>query len=385
MRLAEITCYPVLIGDRNQLIVKVTADNGIIGWGEAGLVSRLRAVQGAIEHFRDFLIGQDPLQANHLWQDMYRSQYFEGGRVLSAAIAAIDIALLDIKGKHLGVPVHQLLGGRCRDFVPTFASIRAASAAQAVELALKVKSEGWKCIRLLPPDMPKGDVPFEPWDWMVEMAAWLAEMRGALGSGICLGMELHHRLSVAEVGAFCQRLPEGVLDFLEEPIRAENPEAYAALRGMTRIPFAVGEEFPSKWPFLPFVARGLMQYARLDVCNVGGLTEAMKVAGLCEAHYIDMMPHNPFGPICLAASVQFSAAVPNFSWLECRETPGERLQRYVSDIFVRRPVLQGPNYRIPEEPGLGIEIDEAALQKAGECRFLEPVHPRKQDGSRTNY
>lgn len=384
MRITDIKCFPVLIGDRNQLIVKVETDSAFFGWGEAGLVSRLGAVQGAIEHFREFLIGQDPLQTNYLWQDMYRSQYFEGGRVLSAAISAIDIALLDIKGKAFGVPVYQLLGGKCRDFVPTFASIRAASVAEAVELALKVKADGWTCIRLLPPDMKKG-TRFEPWDWLVEMAAWLVELRRELGTSVCLGMELHHRLSVAEVGAFCQRLPLGTVDFLEEPIRAETPDAYQVLRGMTNVPFAVGEEFSSKWQFLPFVERGLMQYARLDVCNVGGLTEAMKVAGQCEAHYIDMMPHNPFGPICLAASIHFSAAVPNFSWLECRETPGERLSRYQSDIFASRPELEGPIYKIPEQPGLGIEIDEAALSRAEGCNYVEPIHPRKNDGSRTNY
>jgi galactonate dehydratase len=384
MRIADIECFPVLIGDRNQLLVRVEADNGIVGWGEAGLVSRLRAVQGAIEHFRDFLVGQDPLRINHLWQDMYRSQYFEGGRVLSAAIAAIDIALMDMKGKALGVPVFQLLGGRCRDFVPAYASVRAASSAQAVDLALRLKAEGWTCIRLLPPDIAKAE-PLEPWDWLVKMAAWLVDMRQALGPATCLGVELHHRLSLGEAGAFCQRLPEGTVDFIEEPIRAEDPTAYTALRAITRIPFAIGEEFSSKWLFLPFVERGLIQHARVDVCNVGGLTEAMKVAGHCEAHYIDMMPHNPFGPICLAASVHFSAAVPNFSWLECRESPGEQLKRYVSDIFIKRPRLEGAHYVIPEEPGLGIEIDEDALRKAGECRFLEPVHPRKKDGSRSNY
>ncbi|HVT52170.1 MAG TPA: mandelate racemase/muconate lactonizing enzyme family protein [Dongiaceae bacterium] len=384
MRIADIKCFAVLIGDRNQLIVKVETDTGLVGWGEAGLVARLRAVQGAIEHFRDFLIGQDPFQTNHLWQDMYRSQYFEGGRVLSAAISAIDIALLDIKGKALGVPVYQLLGGKCRDVVPTFASLRAASVDEAVALGREVQKAGWKCIRLLPPDMKKG-APFEPWDWQVEMAAWSVALRRELGPGVCLGMELHHRLSVAEVGSFCQRLPAGTLDFLEEPIRSESPDAYQMLRGMTDVPFAVGEEFSSKWQFLPFVERGLMQYARLDVCNIGGLTEAMKVAGQCEAHYVDMMPHNPFGPICLAASIHFSAAVPNLSWLECRETPGERLVRLKSAIFARRPELDGPVYKIPDQPGLGIEIDEAALSKAEGCKYLEPIHPYRQDGSRANY
>jgi hypothetical protein len=133
-----------------------------------------------------------------------------------------------------------------------------------------------------------------------------------------LGIDYHHRLSVAEAASFCQRMPAGTLDFLEEPIRDETPEAYESLRTMTTVPFAIGEEFASKWQFLPYIERGITNYARIDVCNVGGLTESLKVAGWCEAHYIDLMPHNPLGPICTAATVHFAAAAPNFAWLEMR-------------------------------------------------------------------
>ena len=118
-------------------------------------------------------------------------------------------------------------------------------------------------------------------------------------------------------------MPRGTLDFLEEPIRDETPEAYEALRRMTDIPFAIGEEFASKWQFLPYIERGIHQFNRIDVCNVGGLTEAMKVAGWSEAHYVDLMPHNPLGPVCTAATVHFAAAVANFAWLECRASPAE--------------------------------------------------------------
>jgi galactonate dehydratase len=116
-------------------------------------------------------------------------------------------------------------------------------------------------------------------------------------------------------------MPSGTLDFLEEPIRDETPEAYESLRTMTDVPFAIGEEFASKWQFLPYIERGIHQFNRIDVCNVGGLTEAMKVAGWSEAHYVDMMPHNPLGPVCTAATVHFAAAVANFSWLETRASP----------------------------------------------------------------
>ena len=127
-----------------------------------------------------------------------------------------------------------------------------------------------------------------------------------------LGIDYHHRLSVAEAASFCQKMPRGTLDFLEEPIRDETPEAYEALRTLTDMPFAIGEEFSSKWQFLPYIERGIHQFNRIDVCNVGGLTEAMKVAGWSEAHYVDMMPHNPLGPICTAATVHFAAAVAEF-------------------------------------------------------------------------
>src|SRR4029453_4132772 len=151
LKITAIKPYPVWVGIRNQLIVKVETDQGVHGWGESGLSSREKAVVGAIEHYREFLIGQDAMQIGRIWQEMYRSQYFEGGRVLQAAISAIDIALEQIKGKALGVPVYELLGGKQRDLIPTFATTRSeASSAEVVEQVLELKSRGWESIRLIP-------------------------------------------------------------------------------------------------------------------------------------------------------------------------------------------------------------------------------------------
>ena len=323
LKITAIKPYPVWVGIRNQLIVKVETDQGVYGWGESGLSSREKAVVGAIEHYREFLIGQDAMQIGRIWQEMYRSQYFEGGRVLQAAISAIDIALHDIKGKALGVPVYELLGGKQRDLIPTFATTRSeASSAEVVEQVLELKTRGWEAIRLIPAGQ-KSDKIYEPRESIAETVKWTVKCREALGDDVVLGIDFHHRLSVAEAASYCQKLPRGTLDFLEEPIRDETPSAYAALRKLTDVPFAIGEEFSSKWQFLPFIEGNLMQFNRIDICNVGGLTEAMKVAGWTEAHYIDMMPHNPLGPICTAATVHFAAAVPNFSWLETRAAPGE--------------------------------------------------------------
>ena len=179
-------------------------------------------------------------------------------------------------------------------------------------------------------------------------------------------------------------MPSGTLDFLEEPIRDETPEAYESLRTMVDVPFAIGEEFSSKWQFLPYLERGITNFARLDVCNVGGLTESMKVAGLAEAHYIDLMPHNPLGPICTAATVHLAAAVTNFAWLEIRTSPTESSGHYDEDLFPVQLTLEGASIPVPEGPGLGIEVNEE-LVTSQTYKFSEPPHLRRRDGSHTNW
>src|SRR5579863_6555442 len=150
MKITAIRPYAAWVGIRNQLIVKVETDAGIFGWGESGLSGRERAVIGALEHFAEFLIGRDPFAIGAIWQEVYRSQYFEGGRVLTAALSAIDIALHDIKGKALGVPVHQLLGGKQRDRIPTFATTHAEPGPEMIEQARLLIARGWTAIRLSP-------------------------------------------------------------------------------------------------------------------------------------------------------------------------------------------------------------------------------------------
>ena len=350
----------------------------------AGCPAARRRWSARIEHYTQFLLGRDPFQIGALWQEMYRSQYFEGGRVLQAAISAIDIALHDIKGKALGVPVHQLLGGKQRNVIPTFASTRAAPSEEMIEQARLLQEAGWAAIRFFPAGQWDTGV-VEPRETIAATAKWCTKAREALGDDVVLGVDYHHRLSIAETVSFCQKMPSGTLDFLEEPIRDETPEAYESLRTMVDVPFAIGEEFSSKWQFLPYIERGIHQFNRIDVCNVGGLTEAMKVAGWSEAHYVDMMPHNPLGPICTAATVHFSAAVANFSWLECRATPTELYSHGEnSDIFPVQMRLDGAHYPVPDAPGLGIEVDEK-LVKAESFKFWEAPHLKRRDGSVTNW
>lgn len=383
MKITAIRTFPVWVGTRNQLLVKIETDEGIFGWGESGLSGREKAVVGALEHFAEILVGMDPFNIGGIWQKLYRSQYFEGGRVLAAAQSAIDIALYDIKGKALGVPVYELLGGKQRDRIPTFATTSGEPGEAMIEQARALIDAGWNAMRISPSGHELQV--YEPREHIATTARWCVKAREALGDDVVLGVDYHHRLSVAEAASFCQKMPGGTLDFLEEPIRDEAPEAYEALRRMTDVPFAIGEEFASKWQFLPYIERDIHQYNRIDVCNVGGLTEAMKVAGWSEAHYVDMMPHNPLGPICTAATVHFAAAVSNFSWLETRSSPAEtHLGFDNSDFFPVQPRLEGAFYPVPNSPGLGIEVDEDLVRKQ-EFRFWQAPLLRRRDGSFTNW
>ncbi len=396
MKITDIKPYPVWVGHRNQCLVKVETDEGIYGWGEAGVSGRELAVAGAVNHYREFLIGRDPMQRDALWQEMYRSQYFEGGRILTGAISAIDIALYDIVGKALGVPVYDLLGGKHRDYVPCFATTGGRSFEQLLENVNLLLAHGWNVIRIgAAQGLTRNDQGwresdaedrrlYEPRESIGVTADWLPRVRAAVGPGPVLGVEYHHRLSVAEAASFCQRMPAGTLDFLEEPIRDETPEAYAVLRQMTGVPFAVGEEFASKWQFLPYIERGLTNFVRVDICNVGGMTEAKKVAGWAEAHYIDLMPHNPLGPVCAAATIHLAAAVPNFAWMEVRVSPTEAQEYPSEEIFPMQPKLEGSSFPVPIGPGLGVDVNEDYI-RAQSLKLWEAPHLHRRDGSYTNW
>ena len=234
MKIKAIKSYPVRVGQGSQLVVKVEADNDLYGYGASGLSTRELAVVGAIQHFTPFLVGKDPRAIGGLWQEMYRSQYFEGGRVLTAAISALDIALYDLKGKMLGVPVYELLGGKQRDYVDCFASLRFTTLDDLLEKAQVLVDHAWKVLRLAPAEFEASESPnqFEPRDSIALLAEWMIQLRQTVGKAITIGLDYHHRLSVPETVSFIQRMPVGTLDFIEEPIRDESPGAYQALRNM---------------------------------------------------------------------------------------------------------------------------------------------------------
>ncbi|MFN8590715.1 MAG: mandelate racemase/muconate lactonizing enzyme family protein [Thermomicrobiales bacterium] len=386
MKITGVHGFPVKVGFRNQFIVVVETDEGIRGVGEGGISWREHAMLGMLQHYSRFLIGEDPRRIEHLWQTMYRGAYFEGGKISAATISAIDIALWDILGKSLGVPVYQLLGGACRERVQCFATPGLLIGPEVVEQARALNDAGWRYMRFVP-GMPgahwvgqTGEI-YEPFESIDLAVHWLGELRRELGSGVELSIDFHHRLSVAEAAIFCQRVEHLHLQFVEEPIRAESAAAYRQLRSMTRVPFAIGEEFSSKWVFAPFIEEGLLNYARIDVSNIGGLTEAKKVSGWCEAHYVDVMPHNPLGPVTTAATIHLAASLPNFAQIEYQHRVAAD---FPPDLFPVMPALEGDGFPLPTAPGLGVEFNvDAVADHAYE--WSEAPHWKRRDGSYTNW
>jgi galactonate dehydratase len=386
MKITAVKAFPVRSGFRNLFVVKVETDSGIYGLGEGGISGRELAMQGMVQHYEQILIGMDPARIEHIWQTLYRGAYFEGGKISSAVISAIDIALYDILGKSLGVPVYQLLGGAARTAVQAFSSPGQLTGPEVVEEARKHVDEGWKALRFGPgmgtPGWTGEDgAIFEPYESIDLAVHWLREVRKAVGSRILLSIDFHHRLSVAEAAHFCQQIEDLHLHFVEEPIRCEDPKAYRQLRTMTNVPFAIGEEFSSKWAFAPYIEEGILNFCRIDVSNVGGLTEAKKIAGWCETHYIDLMPHNPLGPITTAASVHLGIATNNFAMLEFQHKVGAS---YPRELFPTMLELDVDRYPLPTAPGLGVEFNEDAIADNPFVMWEAP-HWQRPDGAYTNW
>ena len=385
MKITDIKAYPVWVGRRNLCLVKVETDEGIYGWGESGVSSRELAVIGAINHFREFLIGRDATRIGAIWQELYRGQYFEGGRILTGAISAIDIALWDIAGKALGMPIHRLLGGKQRDRLECFITSTRPYDDSLIEDVKSLAGKGWRVIRATAGDLGSSTETreFDVRRSIADAAAILTEARQELGGKVTLGIDYHHRLTVAETASFCQRMPGGTIDFIEDPIRYQTPAAYETLRKMVDVPFAIGEECASKWDFMPYIEQGITSFARIDVCNVGGISEAMKIAAAAETHYIDVMPHDPLGPICSAATIQFCAAIPNFSW--CEVPPYESRDNTDRDrFFINSPSECGCYYEVGDAPGHGVDVNEEEVARQT-FRFWEAPRMKKPDGSFTNW
>lgn len=381
MKISQIEAFPVFNGMRNNLYVVVDTDEGIHGVGESGLSGRELAVMGAIEHFKPLLIGQDPSRIEHLWQVMSRGGFFPANRVIGSALSAIDIALWDIQGKALDVPVYRLLGGLVRDKVACYPHNQAGHDANnidaLVESCRQTKAEGWKFVRF--GLASEGDV-LEPSRAVRTGIRQLQAVREAVGDEIEICYDVHTRLDLPDAVRLCRAAEEVQPFFMEDPLRSESTFTYHRLRQQTAVPLAAGEQFANKWEFRELVEEELVDYARIDLCIVGGISEARKIAGWCETHFIKLATHNPLGPVSSAACLHLNLACSNVGVQEQPRRPGT----YCTDeVPVQVPWEDG--YLLPPtRPGLGIEFDRDAARKSP-FQMTETPHLRRLDGSFTNW
>jgi L-alanine-DL-glutamate epimerase-like enolase superfamily enzyme len=379
MKITNIECYPVWGGHRNFLFVVVDTDEGIYGVGESGITGRELAIMGAVDHFKELLIGQDPFRIEHIWQMLFRGGFFPAQRILTSAISAIDIALWDIKGKALGVPIYELLGGRVRDKVVCYPHNRGEvdNLDTLVDSCLETKEAGWKFVRW---GLPNDGQILEPRRAVRAAIKQFEAVRQAVGEEIEICFDVHTRLDLPEAVWLCQAVEEFNPFFIEDPLRSENPDSFKTLRPRTRVPLAAGEQFSSKWEFRQLIEEEWIDYARIDLCIVGGFTEAKKIAGWCETHYIQLAVHNPLGPISSAACLQLNLATPLVGVQEQPRKTGTVL----TDVVPVQPEWEDGYLLATTRPGLGVEFDREAAKKHP-FQQTELPQLRRLDGSVTNW
>jgi galactonate dehydratase len=364
MKIADVKAYPtsfpipqqnrVALGigtavKRDAVVVKVTTDEGITGWGEAHHGRAHTAVAKLIETtLRQLVVGMDAFATTAIWEKLYRAQLASHGMGAGAclAISGIDMALWDIKGKALGVPVYELLGGPTRTRVRVYAHAR--TPAQVKEhLAL-----GFTAFKTGPAKRRPARYVETP--AAVRYAAErFAELREVAGDEADIGIDFHGAISPATAKLLIKALEPYQPMFVEEPVAAQNHDVMAEIARGTHLPIATGERVYTKWGFREVLEKRAATILQPDLCHAGGITEVRLIAGMAEAYYASIAPHNPLGPISLAAGVQLAASIPNFL---CQE------QVSLGEGYLKRPFTVRDGYLdLPTGPGLGIELDENAL------------------------
>lgn len=369
MKIIDILTYAVNVGEGNHVFVKVLTDEHLHGIGEAYRVGPDGATEQVVHYFKEWLIGQDPMQIEHLWRILYNGSRFPGGSIVNAAISGIEIALWDVKGKALGVPVYQLLGGRCRDRIRVYRGIGGETPLQAADDARRaVEQEGFTAVKMgpQPPDSAK-----LPWGRVLRgTEERMKAVRSAVGDDVDIGLDPHAQIfepfKAAELAAVVK--PYRPL-FYEEPLRPENIQAMADLRRRIDIPLATGEMLYTKYEFRDLIAAGAADILQPDILLCGGLLETKKIAAMAEAHYLTMAPHNPMGPISTAVSAHFSISTPNFLILEYRIDSGGPARDLILEPFK----LVDGYLEVPELPGLGIELNEKAFTGRGLQTWRRPL------------
>src|SRR6056297_2311926 len=376
----EITDYELFEVPPRWLFLRLETSDGTVGWGEPVVEGRAHTVRAAVKELLDgYLLGEDPLRIEDHWQTLYRGGFYRGGPVLMSAIAGIDQALWDIKGKHFGAPVYELLGGRARDRIRVYQWIGGDRPADVGEAAREKVDAGFTALKMnATAELRAVDTPAAVTDAVDRIAA----VREAVGDEVDVGVDFHGRVSKPMAKRLVAALEPYDPFFVEEPVLPEHNDALPEIAAKTTTPIATGERMFSRWDFKEVFEQGSVDVIQPDLSHAGGITEVNKIASMAEAYDVALAPHCPLGPVALASCVQVDAAAPNAliqeQSLDIHYNEGGDVLDYLADPSVFE--YEDGYVELPEGPGLGIEVDEDAVRDSDDPDWHNPVW-RHEDGS----
>ncbi|NLB43030.1 MAG: galactonate dehydratase [Clostridiales bacterium] len=377
MKIKEMKLYQV---PPRWLFLKVTTDDGIVGWGEPIVEGRADTVRAAVEEMSDYLIGKEAGNIEDIWQVLYRGGFYRGGPILTSAISGIEQALWDIKGKKLGVPIYELLGGAVRDRLQVYCWIGGDKPSNVVAEAREKMAAGYTALKMNATDEMNWIDSYAKIDAAV---ARLAAIREEIGFGIDVGIDFHGRVHKTMARILIKELEPYKPLFVEEPVLSENNEALKELRTHTTIPIATGERMFTRWDFKSILEDGAVDIIQPDPSHAGGIWETRKIAAMAEAYDVAVAPHCPLGPIALSACFQLDFCTPNAFIQEQSLGIHYNQGSDVLDYLVDPKVFEYKDGYVKKlkAPGLGIEINEEKVKEMAELghRWRNPVW-RAEDG-----
>ncbi len=345
------------------MFLKMYTDTDIVGLGEPVLEGHCTSVEAVVREFEDYLIGKDPREIEHHMQALYRGGFYRGGPLMLSAISGIEQAMWDIKGKYYNCPVWEMLGGKCRDKIRMYTHVKRAGVAgefpieEMLRIAQDRLDEGYTALKysIIPP-IKTIDSPENTKKHVERFAA----VREKIGMGVDLAIDFHGRVSPAMAVRLCEELKPYMPFFIEEPCLPENVDCMVNIARSTSIPIAAGERLFGKWQYRELLEKQAVAVVQPDICHCGGIFEGRKIATMAELYFGTLAPHNPLGPISLASCLQLDACIPNFL---AQEHPGNPDKSDLGVGYIKEPfVIKNGYIDVPTKPGLGVELDEEALQ-----------------------
>lgn len=368
----KITAVDTFVLNNRRALVKISTDEGVVGWGEPVLENWVRPTISAVERMAEYLIGENPLQITRLWQVLARGGFYRGGSVLSSAVAGIDQALWDIKGRWHGVPVHELLGGPCRDSVRIYSHANTSGRVGDLDRARELVATGMTMLKVAP-DGPQSFIGTKR--SIEQFVHDLTTLRDTVGDDVDIAIDLHGRFSIPNSIRLLRHIEPVLPVFVEEPLRPEHSELIGQIVRSTSVPIATGERLYSRYEFRPVCEAGIA-VAQPDLSHAGGITECFRIATQAEIYDVQIAPHCPLGPLALAACLQVDFAVPNFLvqeqiLMDHNPRPADL------DILLNPEALQVKDGHITRltGPGLGLNINEDAVRARVAEGPLDPGSP----------